>query len=88
MSDDPLPILPALGPKYINAKLLAYPDSNMENTYSSNGIRRYATSKLCNIYCTYEMAERIKKETDKDITVNVFNPGFMSDTGLVQHTNQ
>jgi NAD(P)-dependent dehydrogenase (short-subunit alcohol dehydrogenase family) len=43
---------------------------------------RYSAAKLCNLYCTYEMAERITSETSKRITVNAFNPGFMADTGL------
>ena len=43
---------------------------------------RYSATKLCNLYCTYEMAERITSETSKRITVNAFNPGFMADTGL------
>lgn len=43
---------------------------------------RYSATKLCNLYCTYQMAARIKSETDKRITVNAFNPGFMADTGL------
>ena len=43
---------------------------------------RYSATKLCNLYCTYEMASRIKSGTDKRITVNAFNPGFMANTGL------
>jgi NAD(P)-dependent dehydrogenase (short-subunit alcohol dehydrogenase family) len=31
---------------------------------------------------TCEMAARIKNETGRNITVNAFNPGFMTDTGL------
>jgi NAD(P)-dependent dehydrogenase (short-subunit alcohol dehydrogenase family) len=48
----------------------------------SNHTVRYSGTKLCNLYCTYEMAARIRKETAKDVTVNAFNPGFMADTGL------
>jgi len=48
----------------------------------SNHTMRYSGTKLCNLYCTYEMASRIKAETDKKITVNAFNPGFMANTGL------
>ncbi|MDR0873597.1 MAG: SDR family NAD(P)-dependent oxidoreductase, partial [Prevotellaceae bacterium] len=43
---------------------------------------RYSMTKLCNIYCAYEMSERLKSESDKQITINAFNPGFMADTGL------
>ncbi len=38
--------------------------------------KRYAYSKLCNIYFTYELAERLEKLGSK-ITVNAFNPGMM-----------
>jgi NAD(P)-dependent dehydrogenase (short-subunit alcohol dehydrogenase family) len=49
---------------------------------AGNHAVRYSGTKLCNLYCTYEMAVRIKNETAKHITVNAFNPGFMADTGL------
>jgi NAD(P)-dependent dehydrogenase (short-subunit alcohol dehydrogenase family) len=52
----------------------------------SNHTLRYSGTKLCNLYCTYEMARRIQSETDKQITVNAFNPGFMADTGLSGNT--
>lgn len=48
------------------------------------GMRQYCTSKLCNIYCCYEMARLIAAHTDRRITVNAFNPGAMSDTGFVR----
>jgi NAD(P)-dependent dehydrogenase (short-subunit alcohol dehydrogenase family) len=46
------------------------------------GMRQYALSKLCNLYCTYEMARRVAERTDRHITVNAFNPGAMTDTGF------
>jgi len=46
------------------------------------GMSQYCTSKLCNLYCTYEMARRIAERTDRRITVNAFNPGAMADTGF------
>jgi NAD(P)-dependent dehydrogenase (short-subunit alcohol dehydrogenase family) len=61
--------------QYADALDLAYPKE-------SSHAMRYSGTKLCNIYCTYEMAAKIKSGTDKNITVNAFNPGFMSDTGL------
>jgi NAD(P)-dependent dehydrogenase (short-subunit alcohol dehydrogenase family) len=60
---------------YTDAIDLAYPKTG-------NHAMRYSGTKLCNLYCTYEMAGRIKNETGKNITVNAFNPGFMADTGL------
>jgi len=65
--------------RYTDALDLAYPKE-------SNHTMRYSGTKLCNIYCTYEMDARIKSETDKNITVNAFNPGFMADTGLSGNT--
>jgi NAD(P)-dependent dehydrogenase (short-subunit alcohol dehydrogenase family) len=49
---------------------------------TGNHAIRYSGTKLCNLYCAYEMAARIKNETAKSVTVNAFNPGFMADTGL------
>lgn len=50
------------------------------------GRRRYTTSKLCNIYATYELDRRLKAEglsTDAaPITVNAFDPGLMPSTDL------
>ncbi|GFP76323.1 SDR family NAD(P)-dependent oxidoreductase [Clostridium fungisolvens] len=70
-------------PVYENARLLAYPkEMNQNESMLTVGQRRYSTSKLCNIYCTYELAERIKKQTNKNITVNAFNPGQMPGTGF------
>lgn len=46
------------------------------------GMAQYCVSKLCNIYCAYEMARLIQEDTDRRVTVNAFNPGAMSDTGF------
>lgn len=70
-------------PIYENARLLAYPKETGQNENRFTiGQRRYSTSKLCNIYCAYELAERIKQQTDKNITVNAFDPGEMPGTGF------
>ncbi len=50
------------------------------------GMTQYCISKLCNIYCTYEMARLILEDTTTHITVNAFNPGAMSDTGFAATT--
>jgi NAD(P)-dependent dehydrogenase (short-subunit alcohol dehydrogenase family) len=50
------------------------------------GVTQYCVSKLCNIYCAYEMARLILEDTNKHITVNAFNPGAMSDTGFAAPT--
>ena len=53
------------------------------------GRRRYTTSKLCNVLCTYEMDRRLKEAgmstPDRPITVNAFDPGLMPGTGLVRN---
>jgi NAD(P)-dependent dehydrogenase (short-subunit alcohol dehydrogenase family) len=49
------------------------------------GLRRYATSKLCNIYCTYELSRRLSASGDPrlaSIKVNAVDPGLMPTTGL------
>lgn len=81
---DPLQKTGMPEPIYEKAEWLAYP--NKSNVLLS-GTRRYTTSKLCNIYCTYELAERIKTQTEKNITVNAFNPGMMPGTGLARNHN-
>jgi NAD(P)-dependent dehydrogenase (short-subunit alcohol dehydrogenase family) len=62
---------------YTDALEIACPKNGNHNL-------RYSMTKLCNIYCAYEMSERIKSENRKQITVNAFNPGFMADTGLAK----
>jgi NAD(P)-dependent dehydrogenase (short-subunit alcohol dehydrogenase family) len=60
--------------RYTDAFDLAYPKGG-------NHALRYSGTKLCNLYCTYEMAARMAG-AGRQITVNAFNPGFMADTGL------
>lgn len=85
---DPEQVTGMPDPVYINAHTLAYPDSNSAGEGDGLiGRRRYSTSKLCNIYCTYEFADRINKETNKNITVNAFDPGLMPGTGLARQVS-
>jgi NAD(P)-dependent dehydrogenase (short-subunit alcohol dehydrogenase family) len=82
---DPEQVTGMPAPVYVNAEDLAYPDSGpSEESDGHIGRRRYSTSKLCNIYCAYEFADRMKKETNKNITVNAFDPGLMPGTGLAR----
>jgi NAD(P)-dependent dehydrogenase (short-subunit alcohol dehydrogenase family) len=46
------------------------------------GMRQYCVSKLCNVYCAYEMARLVSNKAGWHITVNAFNPGAMTDTGF------
>lgn len=54
---------------------------------SDAGRRRYTTSKLCNVYCTYEFARRLESSSDprlRSIRVLAFDPGLMPGTGLAR----
>ncbi len=82
---DPLQKTGMPEPKYENARLLAYPKELGSNEeIGTIGRSNYTTSKLCNIYCTYELADRITQQTNKNITVNAFDPGLMPGTGLAR----
>lgn len=78
---DPLQKTGMPEPIYDKADYLAYPD---KSGASLSGTERYTTSKLCNIYCSYELDERIRSQTTKNIAVNAFNPGMMPGTGLAR----
>ena len=73
-----------------HARSLAAPDDEEEACRNPGfvGRRRYTTSKLCNVLCTYEMDRRLKEAgastPDRPITVNAFDPGLMPGTGLAR----
>jgi len=70
-------------PRYDNAEALAH---DFEPGAEA-GKRRYTTSKLCNVYTTYELARRLTASPDprrQSIRVNAFDPGLMPGTGLAQ----
>ena len=51
------------------------------------GLRRYTTSKLCNIYCAYELSRRLSASGDarlSSIKVNAIDPGLMPATRLAR----
>jgi NAD(P)-dependent dehydrogenase (short-subunit alcohol dehydrogenase family) len=70
-------------PQYTTAEALAHdfePDAKA-------GRRRYTTSKLCNIYCTYEYASRLAASSIpllQSLRVNAFDPGLMPATDLAR----
>jgi NAD(P)-dependent dehydrogenase (short-subunit alcohol dehydrogenase family) len=88
-------------PEFTSARALAFPDKSEDeageekkgSSSSSDkgdvwiGRLRYTTSKLCNVFCAYEMARRLAPdEDDKDkdepiISVTAFDPGLMPGTG-------
>lgn len=55
------------------------PEGKDDNEAADRG-RRYATSKLANIYFTYELARRLPT----GMTANAFDPGLMPGTGLAR----
>jgi NAD(P)-dependent dehydrogenase (short-subunit alcohol dehydrogenase family) len=65
---------------YTDALEFAYPNKNNHSV-------KYSITKLCNIYCAYELSAKLHAETNRNITVNAFNPGFMADTGLAKPKN-
>ena len=77
-------------PMLKDARSLAAPDDEEEARHNpgSVGRRRYTTSKLCNVLCTYELDRRLKEDGmstfDRPITVNAFDPGLMPGTGLAR----
>ena len=70
-------------PRYINAEAVAH---DFEPGAKA-GRRRYTTSKLCNILCTYEYARRLASASDarlQSLRVNAFDPGLMPATDLAR----
>lgn len=70
-------------PKFENANAVAHDFQ----PGSDAGKRRYTTSKLCNLYCAYELTRRLEDSADsrlRSIRVNAFDPGLMPGTGLAR----
>src|SRR5260221_13796710 len=70
-------------PRYRDARALAwpeqYPDAEERNESPKVvGMRRYSTSKLCDIFYAYELARRLQSQghstPEHPIKVNAFNP--------------
>jgi NAD(P)-dependent dehydrogenase (short-subunit alcohol dehydrogenase family) len=71
-------------PRYESPHQMAFPrNTNELEDFGSLGQRRYATSKLCNLLCTYELARRLQRH-QSTISVNAFNSGLMLDTQLAR----
>jgi NAD(P)-dependent dehydrogenase (short-subunit alcohol dehydrogenase family) len=79
---------PMQSPRYVKAAWLAYPerDPDLPAKGSVAGGQAYASSKLCNVLCSYELKRRLEAShlstLDKPITVNAFAPGLIAGTGL------
>ena len=70
-------------PRYINAVTVAYDFEPGGNA----GRRRYTTSKLCNVFCTYEYSRRFTASPNtrlQSLRVNAFDPGLMPATDLAR----
>ncbi|WP_272032390.1 SDR family NAD(P)-dependent oxidoreductase [Oceanobacillus kimchii] len=81
---DPLMKTGMPAPIYLHPSIMANPqksDESLANLSSlSRGQTRYTTSKLCNLYFSYELGRRIEK-ANRLITVKAFNPGMMPGRG-------
>lgn len=81
---------PMSGARYVKAEWLAHPerDPDLKGEKANSG-HAYATSKLCNILCTYELDRRLQASglstPESPITVNAFDPGLVAGTGLARH---
>ncbi|MQW23786.1 MULTISPECIES: SDR family NAD(P)-dependent oxidoreductase [unclassified Lactococcus] len=73
---NPPKIFPFPAPVFENAERLAHPQEQ------DNAMLRYPTSKLCNLMTAYAMSEKARKETEKVVNINAFNPGLMVSTNL------
>src|SRR6266571_1020603 len=80
-------------PRYRDARALAWPEQYPEaeernETPQQVGMRRYSTSKLCEVFYAYELARRLQAQgfstPEHPITVNAFNPGPTPGTGLAR----
>jgi NAD(P)-dependent dehydrogenase (short-subunit alcohol dehydrogenase family) len=73
-------------PIYRDAAALAWPAR--AGAPQMSGIRRYATSKLCNLFFAYELDRRLREcrlsTPPRPITVNAYDPGATPGTGLVR----
>ena len=81
---DPAERIPVPSAVYEDAETVAH---DFESSSQKAGLRRYATSKLCNIYCTYELSRRLSASGDPrlaSIKVNAVDPGLMPATGLTR----
>ncbi|MFE7194541.1 SDR family NAD(P)-dependent oxidoreductase [Kitasatospora sp. NPDC057595] len=66
-------------PRWEDPQALVDPDRSVLGDSAKSGRIRYATSKLANLYATYELARRV---VPREITVNAFDPGLMPGTSL------
>ncbi|MQY21055.1 SDR family NAD(P)-dependent oxidoreductase [Nocardia macrotermitis] len=68
-------------PRWDDPARLADPATQLRGGNGRAGRIRYATSKLANVYFTYELARRLGSG---GVTANAFDPGLMPETGLAR----
>lgn len=71
-------------PRFESARAVA---EDLEQGGGEAGRRRYTTSKLCNLFCAYELARRLEGAAEprlRSIRVNALDPGLMPGTGLAR----
>jgi NAD(P)-dependent dehydrogenase (short-subunit alcohol dehydrogenase family) len=73
-------------PVYTTAPMAATPAPVNGADMQLIGRQRYATSKLCNVWHTYELVRRLEHadHLPHPVTVNAFDPGLMPGTGLAR----
>lgn len=70
-------------PRYTGAEMLSADGA----TDARSGQRRYTTSKLCNLHCTYELDRRLRSSDDahlRSLRVDAFDFGMVPGTGLAR----
>jgi NAD(P)-dependent dehydrogenase (short-subunit alcohol dehydrogenase family) len=70
-------------PRLTGARAAAAGETDDESAGTA-GRRRYATSKLANVMCAYELHRRLRAAGRDRIDVNAFDPGLMPGTGLAR----
>lgn len=73
-------------PVFTTAQMTATPAPVNGGDMQFIGRQRYSTSKLCNVWHTYELVRRLAQadHLPHPITVNAFDPGLMPGTGLAR----
>ena len=60
-----------------------FPDGLLQSEDNYDGFKAYQTSKLCNLWYTYELQRRLE---DSNVKVNAISPGFIPSTGLTRRS--
>jgi len=84
-------VIGTMPPRYRDARALAWPEQypDAQERHESPkvvGMRRYSTSKLCDVFYAYELSRRLQSQgystPEHPITVNAFDPGPTPGTRL------